>query len=95
VRWRGGSAGSARRSTSGAADVLELEVVGARRSVDDRVREDRQGRVEGRDDARERVLRVDEEALEGIDAFVERALPSLLRWSIRAGEVVLERLALA
>ena len=41
-----------------APHVLEPEVVGAGRRVDDRIGEDRQRRVEGRDDAGQRVLRV-------------------------------------
>ena len=77
-----------------AAHVLEPEVVGARGRVDDRVREDRQRRVEGRDDARERVLRVRQQPLQRVDAFVRERLSAFARCD-RAAQVILERLPLA
>ena len=74
--------------------VLEPEVVGARGGVDDRVGEDRQRRIEGRDDAGQRVVRVGQQALQRVGALVREpgALPAPA--CHHGPEMVLERLAL-
>jgi len=78
-----------------AAHVLELEVVGAGGRVDHRIREDRERRVEGGDHAGQRVLRVRQQALQGIGAFVRKRIALFAALRDQTAQVVLEGPALA
>ena len=78
-----------------AAHVLEPEVVGAGGRIDHRIREDRQRRVEGGDHAGQRVLRVRQQALQGVGALVGERIAFLAALGDQAAQVILERPALA